>query len=330
MNYNWDDWDAFHANNTAQPMVSSEMTRSNSVRGIYAPSPKSMPTKGYASVYSSAAGYVNSWRQINSRREWLAGGFLWTGLDYLGEPDSPVSISSSFGAVDIAGFEKDSASFFKANWTAGPRIHIVPSHWNWVEGSDVLVWVFANVEVESVALSLNGNPVGDALPVTDAGWYHVEQNITFEPGVLTATGLAKDGKTVVAMDVRETATEATALNLTVDFVRAAGLRADGMDVFMAAVAVVDAKGRLVPLGSHNVSFSVSQAALDEEDRAPRVYGVANGDPSCYESDKAAWRSSFGGLVRVFVQAGTRPGTVELTASADGLASASVAVEAQLQ
>jgi beta-galactosidase len=102
VNYNWQDWDAFHANNTNQPMVSSEMTRSNSVRGIYASSPKALPTKGYASVYSAAPGYVNTWRQVNSRREWLAGGFLWTGIDYLGEPDSPVSISSSFGAVDVS------------------------------------------------------------------------------------------------------------------------------------------------------------------------------------------------------------------------------------
>ena len=102
MNYNWHDWDAFHANNTNQPMVSSEMTRSNSVRGIYTSSPKALPTKGYASVYSAAPGYVNSWRQVNSRREWLAGGFLWTGIDYLGEPDNPVSISSSFGAVDVS------------------------------------------------------------------------------------------------------------------------------------------------------------------------------------------------------------------------------------
>ena len=82
------------------------MTRSNSARGIY----DSLRQKdlGYYSVYSAAAGWMNSWRQINSRKQWLAGGFFWTGFDYLGEPRSPVSVSSSYGAIDLCGFEKDS------------------------------------------------------------------------------------------------------------------------------------------------------------------------------------------------------------------------------
>ena len=105
----------------------------------------------------------------------------------LGEPDSPVSISSSFGAVDIAGFDKDSAAFFKANWTAGAQIHIVPSHWNFDQGSFVLVWVFANNEVDSVALSLNGSPVGEPQPVTDTVWYHTEWNVSYAAGFRGST-----------------------------------------------------------------------------------------------------------------------------------------------
>lgn len=135
---------------------------------------------------------------------------------------------------------------------------------------------------------------------------------------------------MIASDVRETATEAKALNLTVDYVSAEGLRADGSDVFMARVAVVDSKGRLVPDSGHvNISFAVSHsgALAEAEDDGPRVYGVANGDPSSYESDKATWRTPFGGLARAIVQAGAQPGTVVLTASADGLGSAQVSVTA---
>jgi len=264
----------------------------------------------------------------------------------LGEPDSPVSISSSFGAVDIAGFDKDSAAFFKANWTAGAQIHIVPSHWNFDQGSFVLVWVFANNEVDSVALSLNGSPIGEPQPVNDTGWYHTEWNISYAAGELSATGYSKDGKTIVASDTRETASAVASLNLTVDYVSASGLSADGSDVFMARVAVVDAKGRLVVDSDQvNVFFAVSQAdaavplgttgAIAEEggaaegveEQGPRIFGVANGDPSCYESDKASWRTTFGGLARAIVQSGTTPGKVTLTASADGLGSAQVSVDA---
>ena len=57
----------------------------------------------------------------------------------------------------------------------------MPSHWNFEQGSDVIVWVFANNEVDTVKLNLNGAPVGGALAVTDEGWYHVVQNMTFAP-----------------------------------------------------------------------------------------------------------------------------------------------------
>ena len=55
----------------------------NSVRGVYDSS--RVETDGYYDVYSAAPGWLNSWKQINSRRTWLAGGFLWTGFDYVGE-----------------------------------------------------------------------------------------------------------------------------------------------------------------------------------------------------------------------------------------------------
>lgn len=337
MNYNWDDWDAFHANNTNQPMVSSEMTRSNSVRSVYAPTlPRTDPItdKGYSTVFQAAPGYVNTWHQINSRREWLAGGFLWTGMDYLGEPNSQYSISSSFGAVDIAGFSKDSAYFFKANWTAGPRVHIVEDWRARAEGTEVVVWVFSNNEVDTVQLHLNGAAVGEAQPVTDN--YLVKVNVSFAAGELKATGYAKDGKTVVASDSHQTATAAVGMNLTVDF-NADDLRADGADVFMARVAVVDKSGRLVPdAGSqYNITFSVSQTnSVDAVSQPPAIFGVANGDPSpwvmvdgapVYQKDKASWRAPFAGLARVIVQSGTLPGAVVLTATAKGLGSATVSV-----
>jgi hypothetical protein len=130
MNYNWEQWDATRANYSGVvPMVISEMSRGNSARGVY--DDLRAQGSGYYSVYSAAPAFVNSWHQINSRRPWLAGGFLWTGFDYVGEPRNPVSVSSSFGALDLCGFEK------------GTKAHLCCAHLCCarprVDGTDVCV-----------------------------------------------------------------------------------------------------------------------------------------------------------------------------------------------
>lgn len=348
MNYNEQQWDAFHANYSKQPMIASEMTRSNSVRGIY----QKVSTKGYEPVWNAAPGYLNSWTQINSRHEWLAGGFLWTGFDYLGEPNNPdMQISASFGAIDVAGFPKDSYYFFRGNWTAkakGPQIHIVPSHWNFAAAhgnasnstarvdATVRVWVFANSAVDAVVVKLNGklvpNCTSAGISRRVAGAYVDFGSLVWKPGELVAEGLDAAGQIIVTDSVT-TATQATSLKLTIDYNKD-GLLGNGQDVFLARVAIVDAKGRLVPDASNNVTFKVTGAEMEPEEQAlaaarrgPAIYGVANGDPSSYESDKAVWRSAFNGLVRAIVSAGESKGNVTLLASSPGLLSDAVTVVA---
>jgi beta-galactosidase len=61
----------------------------------------------------------------------VAGGFVWTGFDYKGEP-TPYAwpcIDSHFGIMDICGFPKDSYYYYKAWWGDTPVVHVLP-HWN--------------------------------------------------------------------------------------------------------------------------------------------------------------------------------------------------------
>ena len=68
----------------------------------------------------------------------VAGEFVWTGFDYIGEPTpwgggSDPSRSSYFGIVDLAGFPKDRFYLYQAHWRPDyPMAHILP-HWNWPE-----------------------------------------------------------------------------------------------------------------------------------------------------------------------------------------------------
>ncbi len=65
-------------------------------------------------------------------RKWFAGQFLWTGIDYIGEP-TPYNVfpvkSSFFGAVDTAGFAKDFYHLFRSQWTTDPMVHLLPMNW---------------------------------------------------------------------------------------------------------------------------------------------------------------------------------------------------------
>ena len=97
------------------------------------------------------------------------------------------------------------------------------------------------------------------------------------------------------------------------------LVADGQDTVPIAVAVVDSRGRVVPTADNKIVFEVSGAGSNA--------GVGNGDPSCHEPNQGDYRSAFKGYCMVLAQAGRRPGTIHVTASSDGLSSASLKLTA---
>ncbi len=80
----------------------------------------------------------------------MAGEFVWTGLDYIGEP-TPFNWpnrSSSFGIVDIAGFPKDRFYLYQSKWRPEPVVHTLP-HWNWPDqfkGKAIPVWAYTNAD----------------------------------------------------------------------------------------------------------------------------------------------------------------------------------------
>jgi hypothetical protein len=92
----------------------------------------------------------------------MAGGFIWTGFDYRGEP-TPFnrwpSVSSHFGALDTCGFPKDNYYYYRAWWRPEPLLHLLP-HWNWEgrEGQPIAVWAHSNCD--KVELFLNGKSQG--------------------------------------------------------------------------------------------------------------------------------------------------------------------------
>jgi len=307
INYNYQEYPIYHSAHPYQPMFGSETASCTGARSIYVTN----NTACHLAIYN-ADGCARQWVTADQTTPYIVGGFAWTGFDYKGEP-TPYSwpdINSNFGTIDIAGFPKDTYYYYQSWYTTETVLHLFP-HWNWEKGDYVNVWVYTNAP--SVELFVNGESQG-VQPVAylgRAGW-----NVSYAPGSIEAK--AYDSKnTLIATQATTTTGSPASIGLSLD--SSSTIRADGQDVALVAVSILDAKGLLVPTASNYVNFEVTNGI---------VLGVGNGDPSCLEPDKANGRSAFGGLARVIVQSlVNQPGPITLVATSDSLAPAKITITA---
>ncbi len=297
-NYNLKEHDAYHAKHPKQPSVGSETASTVSTRGIYSTDKLRNWVSAYDLNHTDWSELAEEWWKFYAAREWLSGGFAWTGFDYRGEP-TPYgwpSINSQFGIVDMCGFPKDNFYYYKAWWESEPVLHLFP-HWDWAgrEGEPISVWVHSNLD--SVELFLNGASLGskNVQPLT-----HLEWKVKYEPGVLEGRG-TKNGK-VALVEKRETTGDPVSIRLTADRTE---INADGEDVAVLRVEVLDKEGRAIPTAANLISFKVTGEGA--------LIGVGNGDPNCQESDKDPKRSLFNGLAQVIMQSTRTPGTITVEA-----------------
>jgi beta-galactosidase len=314
-NYQAADYDRFHAENPGRPMFSSEDTSAYMTRGEFTTDLRRHVLASYDEEHA-AWGATNrkGWRTI-ATRPFMAGGFLWTGFDYRGEP-TPFewpTVGSSFGAMDLCGFPKTAFYIHQALWRSEPMLHLAP-HWTWPGREGQAIEVMAITNAERVILNLNGRQVADLKidPYDMAACM-----VAYAPGRLE--GLAYRRGRIVARAVVETAGAPTALRLTPDRMRMAG---DGRDAQPVRVEVLDAKGRAVPTGDISVSF---------EALGGRIIGLGDGDPNSHEGDVPAAptlgsRRLYNGLAQAIVQTDSGGGgALILSARATGLRPASVRI-----
>jgi len=325
-NYSPSQYPGYHRGHPQQPLVGSETASALSDRGIYTTSTTTKVVSAY-DVNSPGWGQTaEAAMQPIYENDYMSGDFVWTGFDYKGEP-TPYNwpnINSHFGIIDIAGFPKDSFYYYKAVWGNKPSIHVFP-HWNWDAGSSVNVWVYANAA--SVQLYLNGNSLGSKMVTSSASpmgrvWYsHVEWNVPFAAGNITAVGYDKSGKEI-GSDTRITAGNPSAVKLSVEFPASGQLKADGVDVALVTCEIVDSKGIVVPTATNSVQISLSGSGI--------ILGTGNGYPNSHEPDypltpQTANRSAFAGLLRVVVQSSTQAGTITVMAKSSNLASDQITI-----
>ncbi|KMM74076.1 beta-galactosidase [Xanthomonas sp. NCPPB 1128] len=315
-NYRTTQMDAFHARHPQIPVYGSETGSTVGVRGNY----RTDDVRGYARAYDLDypwwASSAEAWWSYVAQRPYIAGGFVWTGFDYRGEP-TPYNrwpnVASQFGILDSCGFPKDNYWYYRAQWTAEPVLHLFP-HWNWdgllEERDNGMVDVWCHSNLDAVELLVNG--VSQGLQQVPA-YGHVEWRVRYAPGRIEARGY-RGGKQVLTQ-LRETVGAPAGVRLRCERTT---LLADAEDVAVVAVEIVDAQGRIVPTASDAVHFTVHGPG--------RLIGVGNGDPSSHESDKADHRRAFNGLCMALLQTTRTAGTLTLEATAPGLAPARLALK----
>lgn len=268
----------------------------------------------------------------------ILGEFIWTGFDYLGEP-TPYggwdhtttgywnnhwpARSSSFGAVDLCGFPKDRFFLYQSQWISEPMVHVLP-HWNWEgrEGQEIPVIAYSNCD--EVELFVNGKSAGRRVKGKDTveipmGYryyepksfdspYRMRWDVPYKAGSLKVVGY-KDGM-AVAEKVIKTAAKPAKVVLIPD---RTDIKADGEDLSFVTIRIEDKDGNICPLADNLVNFELSGPA--------EIAAVGNGNSATTEPFQANYRKAFNGLAMLIIRSKNDAGSVEITASSDGLKAA---------
>ena len=276
-----------------------------------------------------------------------AGQFIWTGIDYIGEPtpwhnqdNTPVK-SSYFGIIDTAGLPKNDFYLYRSEWYSAkekPTVRILP-HWNWTDETlkdrkmlvdgKVPVRTFSNAA--NVELFLNGESLGKKeftkKRTEDGRPYHegakpselyLEWLVKYQPGTLTAIARDENGNEI-ARDSVTTAGEPARVRLTKE---EHVITADGKDLSYIHYEIVDGEGNVVPTANNLVHFNLHGQG--------QIVGVDNGEQASRERYKAqadgTWqRRAFNGKGVVIVKSTEKEGKFTLYADSAGLTSDSATV-----
>ena len=351
-NYKPDEYARFHAAHPTIPVFGSETASCVSSRGEYFFPVSDNKLEGRANFQVSSYDlYAPPWAwppdvefKAEDEHPFVAGEFVWTGFDYLGEPTpynadvtnllnftDPAeqakmaqelkelgrihvpSRSSYFGIIDLAGFPKDRYYAYQAHWRPDyPMAHLLP-HWNWPDRIGQVTPVMVYTSGDEAELFLNGKSLGRK----KKGPFEYRlrwDDVKYEPGELRVVAY-KDGKKW-AEDVERTTGPAAKVLLAPD---RATLTADGEDLSFVTVTIADRDGLMVPRSKNLVQFTVSGPG--------EIAAVDNGDATSFEPFQASERHAFNGLALVIIrtQAG-RPGTITLRAASAGLAPAEVTLQ----
>jgi beta-galactosidase len=271
------------------------------------------------------------WQQ---EEPYVAGEFIWTGFDYLGEPTpydndwaeknnlpkTASSRSSYFGAVDLCGIPKDRYFLYKSYWKPEENtLHILP-HWNWENriGQNVPVFVYTNGD--AAELFLNGKSLGkkwkNPKSTNSIERFRLMWNdVVYSPGELKVI-VYKEGVRIGEKTLK-TAQKQYQIRLSPD---RNSIKADGNDLSFVLIEALDKEGNFCPMADMKVTIQVSGNG--------KIIALGNGNPQSFEPFHTETVQLFYGKAMLIVGKSTKSGSMQIQANAEGLINGKVSVKVE--
>ena len=212
------------------------------------------------------------------------------------------------GVVDAMRIPKDGFFAHRVMWDGwvdieNPRTYII-GHWNYEVGIVKPVHVVSNCE--QVELFLNGKSLGEG--ERKHTFLFSFNNVPFQRGTLRAVGKDAEGN-ILSEYTLKTAGAPASLRLKL-IQNPTGMRADGSDLAMIEVEVVDKEGRRCPLDNRMIDWTLTGEATWRG-------GIArSGDLDNHILDTMLPVEA--GVNRVLVRSTCKAGVITLKAEAKGL------------
>jgi len=331
-NYNHKKWASFPQDHPGKKFIVTESTSALESRGTYDlvpydssrmwPERWDIPFSGgnedrnisaYDNVFTPWGSNHQTSLRLMERYDHIAGMYVWTGFDYLGEPTPYAwpARSSYFGIVDLAGFPKDVYYLYQSVWTEKPVLHVLP-HWNWKQGDRVDIVVYFN-QADRVELYLNGKKIGEQSKDPDR-YDLVFKAVEFEPGEIEVISF-QGGKKLLSKTIR-TAGRAHRIQL---FAENVTFNSANKELSFVHAYIVDEFGTIVPDADDKIEFEV-------EGDGAKIVATDNGNTTDLTSFQSASRNAFHGKALAIVTSKNK-GKIRVRAKSEGLISGDIQLEA---
>ncbi len=323
---------AYHAKFPDKVILSTETASAFSSRGIYLfPVSKEISaplrdgrggdskSRQISSYELHAVDFGSSAEKVFStldQHPFVAGEFVWTGWDHLGEPTPYYESRSAYcGMIDLAGFKKDRFYLYQSHWRPElPMVHLLP-HWNWSERVGEITPVHVFTSGDEAELFLNGKSLGKK----KKGQYEYRlrwDSVRYEPGELKVIAY-KNGLKWAENTVKTTGA-ATKLFASAD---REIINSDGKDLTFITVQIADKDGLFVPRSNNSIEFSI--------DGPGEIVATDNGDATNMVSFASKEREAFNGLCLVIVRSKAgKKGTITVTAKSNGLKESQINIQSK--
>ncbi|QWT18242.1 discoidin domain-containing protein [Collinsella sp. zg1085] len=357
-------YDSTHRNHPTWKLIGSETASAINSRGIYSTYGRDNNTQQLTSYDYYAVGWghkaAEAWYDV-LMRDFVAGEYVWTGFDYLGEPTPwngvtggaqgrwPSPKNSYFGIIDTAGLPKDSFYLYQSQWNDHKHtLHVVPDWSNTTkrENNKVDVVVYTDAPTVKLFFTPAGSTERQELGTktftqkttpTNGFSYQIYEGdgrasnayqnlyltwkVPYAEGTITAEAYDRDGSKIDTsswdgIQTRSTTGVPARIELVAD---RSDLSANGTDLSYLTARIVDANGKVVNSANNRVSFAVEGSAT--------LAGLDNGSSPDHQSYRDNNRAAHAGQLIAIVRATEKPGAITVRATADGLESASVTLNA---